>query len=91
VSAVIDVGLHPVLAAAGGHSVWVYNKNTATISEVDARTNRVLKTTMIAGFTPDRCCSLFTGPVLGADASGAGSSTDACTTSLGSRTCRPVG
>ena len=51
VSAVIDVGSHPVVAAAGGHSVWVYNKYSTTISEVDARTNRVLKTTTIAGLT----------------------------------------
>jgi hypothetical protein len=71
VSAVIDVGRHPVVAAAGGHSVWVYNKHGTTISEVDARTNRVLKTTTIPGLTPAQCCSLFTGPVLAADASGA--------------------
>jgi hypothetical protein len=71
VSAVIDVGLHPVVAAAGGHSVWVYNKDSATISEVDGRTNRVLKTTPISGFIPARCCSLFAGPVLAADAAGA--------------------
>jgi hypothetical protein len=83
VSAVIDVGLDPVLAAAGGHDVWVYNKYGATsrpatvtslspvISEVDARTNRVVKTTTIPGYIPAQCCSLFTGPVLAADASGA--------------------
>ena len=59
------------MAAAGGHSVWVYNRDSATISEVDARTNRVLKTTTISGFIPDQCCSLFAGPVLAADASGA--------------------
>jgi hypothetical protein len=71
VSAVIDVGQDPVLAAAGGHSVWIYNKFGATISEVDARTNRVVKTTRIPGSIPAQCCSLFTGPVLAADASGA--------------------
>jgi Protein kinase domain len=71
VSAVIDVGGHPVVAAAGGHSVWVYNKYSSTISEVDARTNRVLKTTAFSGLEPAQCCSLFTGPVLAADASGA--------------------
>jgi hypothetical protein len=71
VSAIIDVGFHPVVAAAGGHSVWVYNKDSGTIFEVDAGTNRVLKTTTISGPTPDQCCSLFTGPVLAADASGA--------------------
>lgn len=70
VSAVIDVGAHPVVAAAAADSVWVYNKG-ATISEIDADTNRVLKTTTISGFTPARCCSLFAGPVLAADVSGA--------------------
>ena len=35
VSAVIDVGANPVVAAAGGQSIWVYNKG-ATISEIDA-------------------------------------------------------
>jgi Protein kinase domain len=71
VSAVIDVGAHPVAAAAGGHSIWVYSRDSGTISEVDAGTNRVLKETAISGFTPARCCSLFAGPVLAADASGA--------------------
>jgi hypothetical protein len=71
VSAVIDVGQRPVAAAAGGHSVWVYNANGNTISEVDARTNRVLRTTTISVFAPAGCCSLFTGSVLAADASGA--------------------
>jgi hypothetical protein len=71
VSAVVDVGLNPVVAAAGGHSVWVYNKDSETISEIDARTNRVAKTTTMTGVIPDRCCTLFTGPVLAADASGA--------------------
>jgi hypothetical protein len=71
VSAVIDVGAHPVVAAAGGHSIWVYNRDSRTISEVDPGTNRVVRTTTISGFTPARCCSLFSGPVLAADASGA--------------------
>jgi hypothetical protein len=70
VSAVIDVGSDPVVAAAGGHSVWVYNKDSATVSQIDARTNRLVKTTTIYSLS-DQCCSLFTGPVLAADASGA--------------------
>ena len=41
VSAVVAVGASPVVAAAGGHSVWVYNQGDSTISEIDARTNRV--------------------------------------------------
>ncbi len=71
VSAVIDVEADPVVSAAGGQSVWVYNRDSGTISEVDAGTNRVLKTTTLSGFIPVECCSLFTGPVLAADASGA--------------------
>jgi serine/threonine-protein kinase len=71
VIAVIDVGSHPAVAAAGGRSVWVYNKYSATISEVDTRTNRVVRTTSTHGSIPARCCSVFAGPVLAADASGA--------------------
>jgi serine/threonine-protein kinase len=73
VVAVIGVGAHPVVVAAGAHShsVWVYNDGDSSISEVDAGTNRVLKTTPISGFTPVECCSLFAGPVLAADAAGA--------------------
>ena len=67
----IDVGLNPVVSAASGQSVWVYNRDSGTISEVDAGTNRVLKTTTISGFLPAECCSLFAGPVLAADPSGA--------------------
>jgi len=71
VSAVIRVGAHPLDAAAGGQSVWTYNRDDSTISEIDARTNRMLKTTAISGGVPDQCCSLFAGPVLAADSSGA--------------------
>jgi streptogramin lyase len=71
VSAVIGVGAHPVAVAAAGHSVWTYNRGDGTISEIDADTNRVLKTTPISGGPPAECCSLFAGPVLAADASGA--------------------
>jgi DNA-binding beta-propeller fold protein YncE len=71
VSAVIDVGAHPVVAAADGRTVWTYNSGDGTISEIDTDTNRVLKTTPISGFMPSECCSVFAGPVLAADASGA--------------------
>jgi serine/threonine-protein kinase len=71
VSAVVAVGAHPVVAAAAGHSVWVYNRDGASISEVDARTNRVVKTSPVSSYAPAHCCSLFAGPVLAADASGA--------------------
>jgi hypothetical protein len=71
VSAVIPVGIRPAVAAAGGHSVWTYNRGDGTISEVDAGTNRFLKATPVSDVEPARCCSLFAGPVLAADASGA--------------------
>ena len=69
VSAVVAVGPSPVAAAAGGHSVWVYNQGDSTISEIDERTNRVRKTTPIRPWPAD--VSRYTGPVLAADASGA--------------------
>lgn len=70
VSAVVGVGHYPVVAAAGGHEIWVYNLGDRTISEIDARRNSVVRTATVAGL-PDRCCSTFSGPVLAADASGA--------------------
>ena len=70
VSAVIDVGQAPAASAVGGQSVWVYNRDDSTISEIDARTNSVRKTTPVTG-QPAGCCGNFTGPVLAADASGA--------------------
>ncbi len=69
VTAVIRVGATPATAAAGGRSVWVYNQGDSTISEIDARTNRVAKTTPIRPYPVD--VSRFAGPVLAADASGA--------------------
>src|SRR5262249_28111388 len=71
VSAVIHVGPHPVVVTAAAHYVWVYNKGDSSISEVDAQTNHVLRTTSISGSTPAECCSLSAGPVGAADASGA--------------------
>jgi YVTN family beta-propeller protein len=67
VSAVIGVGASPSMAAAGGHSVWVYNQGDSTISEIDAGTNRVRKTTEVPVGVVD--VSRFAGPVLAADAS----------------------
>jgi len=69
VSAVVGVDTAPTVAAAGGHSVWVYNQN-GTISEIDTRTNRVRKRTAVP-FSPVVNVSRFAGPVLAADASGA--------------------
>jgi protein kinase-like protein len=71
VTAVIHVGAHPVVVAAAGHSVWVYNKGDSTISEIDSGTNHVRKTTPVSRVLPAECCSLFAGPVLAADPSGA--------------------
>jgi hypothetical protein len=69
VSAVIDVGASPTLAAAGGDSVWVFNEGDSTISEIDATTNAVVKTTPIPvrGVNASR----YAGPVLAADAAAA--------------------
>ena len=69
VVAVVGVGAAPAVAAAGGHSVWVYNQNDSTVSEIDARTNRVRKTTAVPPYPVD--VSRFAGPALAADASGA--------------------
>jgi tRNA A-37 threonylcarbamoyl transferase component Bud32 len=69
VSAVVDVGSVPTVVAAGGHSVWVFNQSDWTISEIDARTNRVRKTTAVPPRTVN--VSRFAGPVLAAGASGA--------------------
>ena len=57
-------------AAVGGHSVWVYNKVSSTISEIDTRTDSVRTTNPVPG-PPAECCGDFAGPVLAADASGA--------------------
>jgi Protein kinase domain len=65
---VIGVGTKPAAVAIAGHTVWVYNQADWTISAYDARTNRVLEVTGV--HWPARV-SMFTGPVLAADASGA--------------------
>jgi hypothetical protein len=70
VANVIRVGRSPGAIAAGGHSVWVYNRRDSSISEIDARTNTVRNTTDVPGLSAG-CCSHFAGPVLAADASGA--------------------
>ncbi len=70
VSAVIPVGKDPVLAAAGGDTVWVYSVGSG-IWQIDAATNRVVGTTPMPFLPTARCCGLFTGPVLAANASGA--------------------
>jgi Protein kinase domain len=69
VSAVIPVGTDPVVTAASDYTVWVYNRDSGSISQVDAVTEGRVETTRVS--LPSECCSLFTGPVLTADASGA--------------------
>jgi len=69
VSAVIPVGADPVVTAASDYTVWVYSREAGRISQVDAVANRVVGTTPVS--LPVECCSLFTGPVLAADPSGA--------------------
>lgn len=69
VSTVIPVGADPVVTAAGDYTVWVYNRGSESITEVDAFKNRRIETTRVS--LPAECCSLFTGPVLAADSSGA--------------------
>jgi YVTN family beta-propeller protein len=64
------VGHAPAASAVGGRRVWVYNRDDSTISEIDAGTNRVRKTTSVSGL-PAGCCGNFTGPVLAADTFGA--------------------
>jgi Protein kinase domain len=69
VSAVIPVATNPVVAVARGNRVWVYSRREG-ISQISAASNSVVDTTPVP-LSPARCCSLFTGPVLAADASGA--------------------
>ncbi len=71
VTAVIPVGWNPVLTAGSGGRVWVYSEGSGTITEVDARTNRVIEREAVSPLPPAECCGLYSGPVLTADASGA--------------------
>jgi hypothetical protein len=70
VNAVIDVGPRPSETAVGGRSVWVYNDDGPSVSEVDAVTATVLHMTKLAA-TPSRRPDVFAGPVLAADPAGA--------------------
>jgi hypothetical protein len=68
ITRVVDVGNNPMAAAAAGHSVWTYNADDGSVTEVDARSNES-HTTMLHARPID--LGLFTGPVLAADAGGA--------------------
>jgi DNA-binding beta-propeller fold protein YncE len=63
------VGASPQAVAAYGQSVWVYSHADGSVSEIDARTDTVLHTTVLSA-TPDHL-SWRDGPVLAADAAGA--------------------
>jgi Protein kinase domain len=65
---VIEVGQDPIASAAGGDSVWVYNRLDETVSEVDAGGNEVRQTTVVSAIPVDH--SFLTGPVLAADEDG---------------------
>ena len=69
ISDVVAVGGGPSATAVGGQSVWVYNRDDATITEIDATTNEVRKTTRLSGIAVD--LGPLTGPVLAADSEGA--------------------
>src|SRR5262245_924505 len=69
ISAVTDVGQSPMASAVGGGSVWVYNHLGHSVSEIDAATNEVRRTTRLSASPVD--LGRLTGPVLAADADGA--------------------
>ncbi len=69
ISDVVAVGGGPIATAVGGHSVWVYNFLPATITEIDATTNKVRRTTPLSAIPVG--LGLLTGPVLAADSKGA--------------------
>jgi hypothetical protein len=69
VSDVIEVGDDPLATAVGGRSVWVYNQRSSTVSEIDAASRKVRKTTRVYVIAdPD---DPFAGPDLVADKGGA--------------------
>ena len=66
---VIDVGARPTAVAAWDRTVWVYSQQDGVVSEVDARTNRVLHATPLS-IRPVILRGIM-GPVLTADSNGA--------------------
>jgi serine/threonine-protein kinase len=65
----IPVAPQPMAVAAWGPTVWVYSRRASMLSEVDARTNRLLHP---PGITVSRPVALpLMGPVLAADSYGA--------------------
>jgi Protein kinase domain len=69
IAAVIDVGDFPGAVATAGQTVWVYNLADHTVSEIDARTNDVVRTVGVS--TIPAQAGPGTGPSLAADSDGA--------------------
>jgi hypothetical protein len=69
VSDVIDVESTPDAIAVSGDSVWVYNHDARSVSEVDPKTKRVRRT--LALHADPAIVGLPAGPVLAADPTGA--------------------
>ena len=69
VSAVIDVGDKPAAVAVAGRTAWVYNLGDSTVSQIDASTNAVRRTTGIS--TVPVHFVYHEGPLLAANAAGA--------------------
>ncbi len=69
VTEVIGVGRAPAATAVGGSSVWVYNLDDSTVSEIDAVADEVRHTTPVS--TVPLGVAPLTGPMLAADEAGA--------------------
>jgi hypothetical protein len=69
VTAVVDVGPKPSATAVVGRSVWVYNADGPSISEIDAATDARRHTTKL--LAPPNESDPLGGPVLAADTAGA--------------------
>ncbi len=66
---VLSVPASPKAVAEWGSTVWVYSSDENVISQIDARSNRVVRTTHVAAIPVD--LRVVAGPVLSADATGA--------------------
>ena len=69
VQRVLSVPTSPMAVAESGSTVWVYSRDLNVISQIDARSNRVVHTTRVAATPVD--ARVVAGPVLSADATGA--------------------
>jgi streptogramin lyase len=69
ISDVIDVGKGPVATAVEGDSVWVYNRDARSLTEIDPKAKRVRRTIALSSDPAD--IGVPQGPYLAADAHGA--------------------